>query len=101
MAEPIAVMLVRRGYRTVEDAREFLEAAEAHDPFEFDGMDGVCELIRSVAGEGGQITVHGDYDVDGVTSTAILIGVLRELGAECDWLIPDRQADGYGLTMAT
>ncbi len=101
LAEPIAVMLVRRGYRTVEDAREFLEAKEAHDPFEFEGMEAVCELVRSVAGRGERITVHGDYDVDGVTSTAILIGALRELGAECDWLIPDRLADGYGLTMST
>lgn len=101
LSEPIAVMLVRRGHHTVEDAREFLEAKEAHDPFAFEGMREVCELIREVISGGGRITVHGDYDVDGVTSTAILIGALRELGADCDWLIPDRLADGYGLTMAT
>ena len=44
------------------------------------------------------MTVHGDYDVDGVTSTAILVATLRELGADCDWLIPDRLGDGYGLS---
>ncbi len=49
---------------------------------------------------GRQITVHGDFDVDGVCATSILIGALRELGAECDWLIPDRLADGYGLSVA-
>ena len=47
---------------------------------------------------GARITVHGDYDVDGVCSTAILVRALRELGADCDWLIPDRLGDGYGLT---
>jgi single-stranded-DNA-specific exonuclease len=101
LSEPIAVMLVRRGHRTVEDAREFLEAKEAHDPFAFEGMRQVCDLVRETISAGGRITVHGDYDVDGVTSTAIAIGVLRELGADCDWLIPDRLGEGYGLTMAT
>ena len=45
-----------------------------------------------------RITVHGDFDVDGVCATTILVGALRELGADCDWLIPDRMADGYGLS---
>ena len=101
LAEPVAITLVRRGYRTVDAARRFLEAREEHDPLEFDGMEEVCELILAVVHRGGRITVHGDYDVDGVSSTAIIVSTLRSLGAECDWLIPDRLADGYGLTMAT
>ncbi|HSD24293.1 MAG TPA: single-stranded-DNA-specific exonuclease RecJ [Solirubrobacterales bacterium] len=101
LAEPVAITLVRRGYRTVDAARRFLEAREEHDPLEFDGMDEVCERILSVLHRRGRITVHGDYDVDGVSSTAILVTTLRSLGAECDWLIPDRLADGYGLTMST
>jgi single-stranded-DNA-specific exonuclease len=101
LAEPVAITLVRRGYRTVDAARRFLEAREEHDPLEFDGMEETCELILSIARRGGRITIHGDYDVDGVSSTAILISTLRSLGAECDWLIPDRLADGYGLTMAS
>ena len=99
LAEPIAVMLVRRGFRTVEQASDFLEARDDHDPFAFDGMEDVCERVLALARRGGRITVHGDYDVDGVTSTTILVSVLRELGADADWLIPDRLADGYGLTM--
>src|SRR6478609_93680 len=99
LAEPVAVMLVRRGYRTVEAARRFLEARESHEPSEFAGMDEVCRQILSTVRAGERITVHGDYDVDGVTSTAILVSTLRSLGAECDWLIPDRLSDGYGLTM--
>jgi single-stranded-DNA-specific exonuclease len=99
LAEPVAITLVRRGYRTVDAARRFLEARESHEPAEFSGIEDVCERILSVARRGGRITVHGDYDVDGVCSTAILVSTLRRLGADCDWLIPDRLADGYGLTM--
>ena len=98
LAEPVAVTLVRRGHRTVDEARAFLEAAEAHDPFEFGSMEEVTERIRSAIADGRTITVHGDYDCDGVCSTAILVRALRELGASCDWYIPDRLGDGYGLT---
>jgi single-stranded-DNA-specific exonuclease len=101
LAEPVAITLVRRGYRTVDAARRFIEAREAHDPSEFDGMEEVCERILSVVHRRGRVTVHGDYDADGVCSTAILVSALRSLGADCDWLIPDRLADGYGLTMAS
>ena len=58
------------------------------------------ERIRSAVAAGRTITVHGDYDCDGVCSTAILVRALRELGASCDWYIPDRLGDGYGLTIA-
>jgi single-stranded-DNA-specific exonuclease len=91
---------VRRGYRTVDEARAFLEGAEGHDPFEFDAMEDVTERIRRAIADGRTITVHGDYDCDGVCSTAILVWALRELGARCDWYIPDRLGDCYGLTMA-
>ena len=49
---------------------------------------------------GSRITVHGDYDVDGVCSTAILVRGLRTLGAEVDWYLPSRMDDGYGLAAA-
>ena len=98
LAEPIAVTLVRRGYRTVEAARDFLAAQDEHDPLRFEGMEEVVGLALEHARRGAKVTVHGDYDVDGVTSTAILVATLRELGADCDWLIPDRLGDGYGLS---
>src|SRR3954453_3664539 len=86
LAEPVAVTLVRRGYRTIDAARRFLEAREAHDPLEFAGMGEICGRILAAVHEGRRITVHGDYDVDGVCSTAILVSTLRSLGADCDWL---------------
>ena len=98
LSEPVAITLVRRGYRTLEQARAFLDADESHSPEEFRSMGIVTEQIRAAIADGKRITVHGDFDVDGVCATTILVSTLRELGAECDWLIPDRIADGYGLS---
>lgn len=53
----------------------------------------VLETIR----QNGRITIYGDFDCDGVCATAILVGAIRDLGGTCDWFIPDRIADGYGL----
>jgi single-stranded-DNA-specific exonuclease len=61
-------------------------------------MATVVRQVRKAIEDDKRITVHGDFDVDGVCATAILVGALRELGAECDWLIPDRISDGYGLS---
>ncbi len=98
LSEPLAITLVRRGYRTPETARAFLEADESHSPDEFKSMGPVARQVLEAIESGKRITVHGDFDVDGVCATTILIGALRELRAECDWLIPDRIADGYGLS---
>ncbi len=100
LSEPVAITLVRRGYRTPEAARAFLDADESHPPGAFKSMTAVVEIVSEAVREGRRITVHGDFDVDGVCATTILVGTLRELGAECDWLIPDRIADGYGLSPA-
>jgi single-stranded-DNA-specific exonuclease len=98
LSEPVAIALVRRGYRTPAEARAFLAADEWHEPEEFAAMGPTVERVLLAVKEGRRITVHGDFDVDGVCATTILISMLRELGAECDWLIPDRLADGYGLS---
>lgn len=100
LSDPVAITLVRRGYRTPEEARAFLDAGEEHDPGEFDSMSGVLQRVTAAVRSGERIAVHGDFDVDGVCATTIMVGALRGLGAECDWLIPDRAADGYGLSAA-
>jgi single-stranded-DNA-specific exonuclease len=97
LSAPVAITLVRRGYRTPEDALAFLEADESHDPGEFRSMQIAVARVRKAIDTGERITVHGDFDVDGVCATSILVRALRSLGADCDWLIPDRIADGYGL----
>jgi single-stranded-DNA-specific exonuclease len=98
LSEPVAIALVRRGYRTPEEARAFLAADEWHEPREFAAMGPIVDRILAAVTEGKRITVHGDFDVDGVCATTILVSTLRKLGGECDWLIPDRIADGYGLS---
>ncbi len=98
LSEPVAVTLVRRGYRTPELARTFLAADESHPPSAFDSMESIVAQIREAVAAGKRITVHGDFDVDGVCATTIMVSTLRALGAECDWLIPDRIGDGYGLS---
>ncbi len=100
VSEPVAITLVRRGHRTPDQARSFLAAVESHDPSEFRSMAKVVERVRNAIENGRRITVHGDFDVDGVCSTTILVSTLRNLGAVCDWLIPDRIGDGYGLGSA-
>jgi single-stranded-DNA-specific exonuclease len=100
LSEPVAVTLVRRGYRTPEAAREFLDANESHSPDEFRSLAAIVERVRAAIDGRRRIAVHGDFDVDGVCATAVLVSTLRGLGADCDWLIPDRIADGYGLGSA-
>ncbi len=65
------------------------------------GCAQVAERILDHVRRGSQITVHGDYDVDGVCSTAILVRALRTVGAQVDWYLPSRIDDGYGLAAAT
>ncbi|HEX5929097.1 MAG TPA: single-stranded-DNA-specific exonuclease RecJ [Solirubrobacterales bacterium] len=100
LSEPVAVTLVRRGYRTPEQARAFLEADESHPPAAFGSMEKIVAQVRAAVTAGRRITVHGDFDVDGVCATTLMVSTLRELGADCDWLIPDRIEDGYGLSAA-
>ena len=97
----LAQVLARRGLSDPASAREFLQAQEIHPPSAFRGMGAAAELVFAHLERGSPITVHGDYDCDGVCSTAILVGALRELGADVDWHLPDRQGEGYGLAAAT
>jgi single-stranded-DNA-specific exonuclease len=94
----VAQALARRGLDDPAAARAWLAADERHDAGAFGGIGRAVDLVLDHVREGTAITVHGDYDVDGVCSTAILIRVLRELGARVDWLLPHRAEDGYGLT---
>ena len=96
-----AQVLVRRGFGDPAQARAFL-AAEARHPLDaFGGLrEGAARILEHV-GRGSRITVHGDYDVDGVSATAVLVRALRTLGADVDWYLPSRIDDGYGLAMAT
>jgi single-stranded-DNA-specific exonuclease len=97
----LAQVLVRRGLGAPQAAREFLAAEEAHPPSAFAGIERAVETILAHARAGRRIVVHGDYDVDGVCATAILVRSLRRLSADVGWFLPSRAEDGYGLAAAT
>jgi single-stranded-DNA-specific exonuclease len=101
VSDALAQVLVRRGYGDPRQARAFLAAEERHELGAFAGLRDTAEAILGHVRAGNQITIHGDYDVDGVCSTAILVRALRKLGARVDWYLPDRATDGYGLSAAT
>jgi len=96
--EPVAKALVNRGVKTAEEARKFLEPhlSDLHDPYLFVDMKAAVSRIADAIRRQEQIVVYGDYDVDGITATAILVKFLRRLGGSVTAYIPDRQ-QGYGL----
>jgi single-stranded-DNA-specific exonuclease len=97
----LAQVLVRRELGEPARARAFLAAAEEHHHSAFTGIEEAVAAILARVSAGLRITVHGDYDVDGICSTAILLRALRSLGADVDSYLPDRISDGYGLREAT
>ncbi|QQZ10748.1 single-stranded-DNA-specific exonuclease RecJ [Heyndrickxia vini] len=94
----VAALLVNRGMTEIEEARNFIfsEGEDFHDPFLLHSMEKAVKRIRQAIDEGEQILVYGDYDADGVTSTSVMITVLRDLGANVDFYIPNRFTEGYG-----
>ncbi len=95
----LSALLRSRGVDTPEKAERFLhpEVAHLHDPFLMQGMEKAVRIIKeAIAGEF-PIIVYGDYDVDGVCATSILLETLREMGAEPAFRIPSRHGEGYGL----
>ncbi|HKX18579.1 MAG TPA: single-stranded-DNA-specific exonuclease RecJ, partial [bacterium] len=95
----VAGLLRRRGLDTLEAARAFLTPTldDLGDPARIPGMDGAVSLVAAAVRAGRPIAIHGDYDVDGITATAILVRTLRGLGAPAAARLPHRIRDGYGL----
>lgn len=97
-----ARILIRRGFCDAGAADRFLNPRieDLHDPFLLRDMDRAVERIRLAIARGEKIEIHGDYDVDGVTSTVVLKKALELAGAESGWHIPHRLHDGYGMQPA-
>ena len=95
----LSAILRNRGIDTPEKAERFLRPSldDLHDPFLMQGMEKAVRLIREAVAAKAPIVVYGDYDVDGVCATSILLETLRELGASPDFRIPSRHEEGYGL----
>jgi single-stranded-DNA-specific exonuclease len=95
-------ILWRRGYRDAASAARFLNprVEDLHDPFLLRDMDRAVGRIETAIARGEPIEIHGDYDVDGVTSTVVLKKALEMIGTDAAWHIPHRLNDGYGMQVA-
>jgi len=97
-----ARLLVSRGIATPDQAAAFLhpDLSQLHDPFLLPDMDKAARRIADAIVSREKIFVHGDYDVDGVTSTAIYARTLSKLGANVIFRVPNRHVDGYDIKVA-
>lgn len=99
---PLARSLVLRGVSTFEEARSFFRAdlKHLHDPFQMQDMEAAADRLAAAIRNGERVMIYGDYDVDGTTSTAMLVTFLRGLGVETSFFIPNRFEHGYGVSQA-
>lgn len=95
-----AAVLVGRGIVSAKDVQSFLKPSFASmpDPFLLKGVDAAVTRLCSALSSGENICVYGDYDVDGISGTALLVSFLRRVGLNCSYFIPNRFEDGYGLS---
>jgi single-stranded-DNA-specific exonuclease len=102
LAPAVARLLVQRGIADPDEAARFLRPSlqHLHDPFLLTGLEVAVTRIERAIGSGERIVVHGDYDVDGISSTVILRRAMEMLGGNVGHFIPDRLKDGYGLQPA-
>ena len=96
----VSEVLASRGVERAEDAAEFLtqETTLTYSPFLMQDMDKAVERIAQAIAAGEKIAIFGDYDVDGITATCILVDYLKGRGADVVHYIPRRIEDGYGLS---
>lgn len=93
-------ILVGRGVKTDADIKKFINPSIKEympDPFVLTGMDCASKIIADAIVAKKKIAIYGDYDVDGITSTAVFVKYLRELGVDVVWHLPTREGEGYGL----
>lgn len=93
-------LVIRRGVRTPDDLRKYLEPSldDLHDPFLMAGMSDAVHRINRAIGNKEKILVYGDYDVDGTTAVTLVYRYLRMVTAYIDYYIPDRYEEGSGIS---
>ncbi|MDK2823135.1 MAG: single-stranded-DNA-specific exonuclease [Clostridia bacterium] len=97
----LAILLINRGYHDEEAALNFLYPSlkDLSSPFILNNVRQAVDRIKKAINNQEKIVVYGDYDVDGITSTTLLTEVLRSIGADVNYYIPDRIEEGYGLNI--
>lgn len=95
----LASLLVTRGIKHPEEASRFMDQSllDLHDPYQMSGVKEAVPRIRQAVESGEGILIYGDYDADGVSSTALMIELMRRLKASYEFYIPHRSKEGYGL----
>ncbi len=96
----IAQILVNRNIKTPEQVKDFLAPSldNLHDPYLLPDMNKAVERIQKAKKNKERVLVFGDYDVDGLSATALLLEALEQFGICADFMIPNRLTEGYGLT---
>ncbi len=96
-------LLILRGIESQDDVQSFLSPSQEDipSPYEFGDMEIAVKRIRRAIDRHERVLIHGDYDVDGITATAILLECLRIVGLQADWFLPDRMESGYGVQVET
>ncbi|MGL4654628.1 MAG: single-stranded-DNA-specific exonuclease RecJ [Sarcina sp.] len=94
-----AIMLLNRDVKTLEEAKMFLNGSldKLHDPYLMKDMKKGVDRMKKAILSGEKITIYGDYDCDGVSSTSILYKALTRCGADFNYHVPDREKEGYGM----
>jgi single-stranded-DNA-specific exonuclease len=100
VSKAICSLLVSREIDTFEKAKTFFrpQLSMLHDPFLMKDMDKAVQRITSAISNKESIRVYGDYDVDGTTSVSLMYSFLKSQNAVCDYYIPDRYNEGYGIS---
>ena len=101
VSEQVAEILLSRGVKTDEQINRFLNPSldDLHDPMLLSDMKAVVEKIKKAINDKKRILIFGDYDVDGISASYILLDYFKSLGAIVDAFLPNRYIDGYGLTI--
>ena len=98
---PIVAKLMVNRHIDVDEGRQFLQGtlSDLLDPFTLKDMDVAVSLVLETIESHKPIVIYGDYDVDGITATSVLYRLLKKLGADVTYYIPERQSEGYGLNL--
>lgn len=96
----ICDLILSRGISTELEFEEFLNPKIMHNPFDLKGMQQLVDRVKLAKELKDRVLIFGDYDVDGVSATAIMLKALKQFGITADYYLPNRYVDGYGLTNA-
>lgn len=100
LSEKVTELLLSRGLNTDVDIEEFLNPKKLHDPYLLKGMKELVDRVKLAKELKDRVLIFGDYDVDGVSATSIMLKALKIYGIKAEYYLPNRYIDGYGLTNA-